>query len=96
MTSPDATLASVHVLGAVYGVTSEGMNVDVPSASQRRLLGLLAIHAPRQLRAEWLAEVLGVTASRSAMPAPMPRLAPVTRARRLAKRVRSNWVMAVS
>jgi hypothetical protein len=96
MTSPDATLASVHVLGAVYRVTSEGMNVDVLSASQRRLLGLLAIHAPRQLRAEWLAEVLGVTASRSAMPAPMPRLAPVTRARRPAKRVRSNWVMAVS
>jgi DNA-binding SARP family transcriptional activator len=37
------------------------VNVDVPSASQRRLLGLLAIHAPRQLRAEWLADVLGVT-----------------------------------
>ncbi|MGA2306297.1 MAG: BTAD domain-containing putative transcriptional regulator [Acidimicrobiales bacterium] len=49
------------MLGAVYGVTPEGVNVDVPSASQRRLLGLLAIHAPRQLRAEWLADVLGVT-----------------------------------
>jgi DNA-binding SARP family transcriptional activator len=52
----------VHVLGAVYGVTPEGVKVDVPSASQRRLLGLLAIYAPRQLRAEWLAEVLGVSA----------------------------------
>ena len=62
MTSPDAAPAFVHVLGAVYGVTPEGVNIDVPSASQRRLLGLLAIHAPRQLRAEWLAEVLGVTA----------------------------------
>jgi DNA-binding SARP family transcriptional activator/tetratricopeptide (TPR) repeat protein len=62
VTSPDATPVSVHVLGAVYGVTPEGVNVELPSASQRRLLGLLAIHAPRQLRAEWLAEVLGVTA----------------------------------
>jgi len=57
----DATPASVHVLGAVCGVTPDGSIVDVPSASQRRLLGLLAVHAPRQLRAEWLADVLGVT-----------------------------------
>jgi DNA-binding SARP family transcriptional activator/tetratricopeptide (TPR) repeat protein len=57
----DATPASAHVLGAVYGVTPDGSIVDVPSASQRRLLGLLAVHAPRQLRAEWLADVLGVT-----------------------------------
>ena len=49
MTSPDATLASVHVLGAVYGVTPEGLIVNVPSASQRRLLGLLALHAPRAI-----------------------------------------------
>ena len=40
----------VHVLGAVCGVTPDGSIVDVPSASQRRLLGLLAVHAPRQLR----------------------------------------------
>jgi DNA-binding SARP family transcriptional activator/tetratricopeptide (TPR) repeat protein len=58
----DATPASVHVLGTVCGVTLEGSIVEVPSASQRRLLGLLAVHAPRQLRAEWLADVLGVTA----------------------------------
>jgi DNA-binding SARP family transcriptional activator len=57
----DATPASVHVLGAVCGVTPDGSIVEVPSASQRRLLGLLAVHAPRQLRAEWLADVLGVT-----------------------------------
>ena len=50
------------MLGAVCGVTPDGSIVDVPSASQRRLLGLLAVHAPRQLRAEWLADVLGVTA----------------------------------
>jgi DNA-binding SARP family transcriptional activator len=57
----DDSPASVHVLGAVYGLTPEGAIVEVPSASQRRLLGLLAIHAPRQLRTEWLADVLGVT-----------------------------------
>jgi DNA-binding SARP family transcriptional activator len=58
---PDNSPASVHVLGAVYGVAPDGSIVDVPSASQRRLLGLLAVHAPRQLRAEWLADVLGIT-----------------------------------
>jgi DNA-binding SARP family transcriptional activator/tetratricopeptide (TPR) repeat protein len=57
----DAKPASVRVLGAVCGVTSDGSIIEVPSASQRRLLGLLAVHSPRQLRAEWLADVLGVT-----------------------------------
>jgi DNA-binding SARP family transcriptional activator/tetratricopeptide (TPR) repeat protein len=57
----DDSPASVHVLGAVYGLTAEGAIIDVPSASQRRLLGLLAIQAPRQLRTEWLADVLGVS-----------------------------------
>jgi DNA-binding SARP family transcriptional activator len=61
VTNRDATPASVRVLGAVCGVTLDGSIVEVPSASQRRLLGLLAVHAPRQLRAEWLADVLGVT-----------------------------------
>ncbi len=61
MSYRDATPASVRVLGAVCGVTPDGSIIDVPSASQRRLLGLLAVHAPRQLRAEWLADVLGVT-----------------------------------
>ena len=42
-------------------MTPDGSIIDVPSASQRRLLGLLAVHAPRQLRPEWLADVLGVT-----------------------------------
>ena len=36
----DATPASVRVLGAVCGVTPEGTIVEVPSASQRRLLGI--------------------------------------------------------
>jgi DNA-binding SARP family transcriptional activator len=57
----DERPASVRVLGAVCGVTPDGSIVNVPSASQRRLLGLLAVHAPRQLRAEWLADVLSVT-----------------------------------
>ena len=62
VSSRDTAPASVRVLGAVCGVAPDGSIVDVPSASQRRLLGLLAVHAPRQLRAEWLADVLGVTA----------------------------------
>ena len=61
MSDQEATPASVRVLGAVCGVTPNGSIIDVPSASQRRLLGLLAVQAPRQLRAEWLADVLGVT-----------------------------------
>ena len=61
MSFQDAAPASVRVLGAVCGVTSAGSIIDIPSASQRRLLGLLAVHAPRQLRAERLADVLGVT-----------------------------------
>ena len=62
MSHQHAVSASVHVLGAVHGVAPDGSTVEVPSASQRRLLGLLAVHAPRQLRTEWLADVLGVTA----------------------------------
>ena len=61
VSSRDAAPASVCVLGAVCGMTPGGSIIDVPSASQRRLLGLLAVHAPRPLRAEWLADVLGVT-----------------------------------
>ena len=62
MNFTDATPASVRVLGAVCGVTPDGSIIDIPSASQRRLLGLLAVHAPKQMRAEWLADLLGVTA----------------------------------
>jgi DNA-binding SARP family transcriptional activator/tetratricopeptide (TPR) repeat protein len=54
-------IACVRVLGGVEAVTSDGLIVDLPSASQRRLLGLLALHAPRRLRSEWLADVLGVS-----------------------------------
>jgi len=58
----NAPPAAVRVLGPVCGVAPDGSIIDVPSASQRRLLGLLAVHAPRPLRAEWLADVLDVSA----------------------------------
>ena len=61
MSDRTATPVSIRVLGAVSGIGADGSIIDVPSASQRRLLGLLAVHAPRQMRAEWLADVLGVS-----------------------------------
>ncbi len=60
MSGPRPPVACVRVLGGVSAVRSDGSTVDVPSASQRRLLALLALHAPRRLRAEWLADVLMV------------------------------------
>jgi len=54
-------IASVRILGAVRAVTADGSFVDLPSASQRRLVAVLAVHAPRQLRSEWLADVLGIS-----------------------------------
>ena len=35
--------------------------IDLPSASQRRLLAILALHSPRRLRSEWLADVLDIS-----------------------------------
>ena len=40
---------------------ASGHVVDLPSISQRRLLAVLALHARRSLRAEWLADIVGVT-----------------------------------
>jgi DNA-binding SARP family transcriptional activator len=54
-------ITRVRVLGGVSAVAADGTTVDLPSASQRRLLALLALHAPRRLRAEWLADALHVT-----------------------------------
>jgi DNA-binding SARP family transcriptional activator len=54
-------LASVRVLGSVQLLGVGGEAVDLPSAAQRRLLGVLAIHASVPVRAEYLCEVLGVT-----------------------------------
>jgi DNA-binding SARP family transcriptional activator len=51
----------VCVLGNVRAVAPDGGIVEVPSASQRRLLGLLALHAPQRLRTERLADVLEIS-----------------------------------
>jgi DNA-binding SARP family transcriptional activator len=53
----------IRVLGPVQIVTADGRTVDLPSASQRRLLALLALHSPSPVRAERLAAVLDVSPS---------------------------------
>lgn len=53
----------IRVLGPIQIVTPGGRAIDLPSASQRRLLAVLAMHAPGWVRAEWLAEVLRVSPS---------------------------------
>ena len=54
-------LAFVRVLGPVQVVTASRRSVDLPSASQRRLVALLATEAPRSLRADWICDVLAVS-----------------------------------
>ena len=54
-------IAGVRILGTVRAVAADGSFVDLPSASQRRLLAILALHAPHRLRSDRLADVLGVT-----------------------------------
>lgn len=54
-------IKSVRLLGGVHAVAVDGSAIDLPSASQRRLLAILALHAPRRLRAEWLADILGIS-----------------------------------
>ena len=51
----------MRVLGPVQIVDAEGGVVELPSASQRRLLAALALHAPAPVRAEWLCGVLDVS-----------------------------------
>ena len=70
LTSDDGTvngqggdLAFVRVLGPVQVVTTSQRSLDLPSASQRRLVALLATEAPRSLRADWLCDVLAVSPS---------------------------------
>ncbi len=50
----------VRILGPVQLVARDRI-VDVPSASQRRLLAALAVHGPQPVRTEWLCWVLGVS-----------------------------------
>jgi DNA-binding SARP family transcriptional activator len=70
LTSDDGTvngqggdLAFVRVLGPVQVVTTSQRSLDLPSASQRRLVALLATEAPRSLRTEWICDVLAVSSS---------------------------------
>ena len=52
---------SVRVLGPVQLLGVGGEVIELPSAAQRRLLGVLAVHASTPVRAEWLCGVLEVT-----------------------------------
>ena len=58
---PEPVIKSVRLLGGVHAVAVDGSVVDLPSASQRRLLAILALHSPRRLRTEWLADILGIS-----------------------------------
>jgi DNA-binding SARP family transcriptional activator/tetratricopeptide (TPR) repeat protein len=51
----------VRLLGAVRFVTEDGETVDLPSASQRRLLAALALVAGATLRPEYLSDLLDVS-----------------------------------
>jgi len=49
----EPAIKSVRLLGGVHAVAVDGSAIDLPSASQRRLLAILALHSPRRLRSEW-------------------------------------------
>lgn len=57
----DTTGTMVRLLGPVQLIGPDGSEVDVPSATQRRLLALLAIHSPDAVRSSWLCQVLDIT-----------------------------------
>ena len=61
MVGSEPVIKSVRLLGGVHAVAVDGAAIDLPSASQRRLLAILALHSPRRLRSEWLADVLGIS-----------------------------------
>jgi hypothetical protein len=52
-------IAGVRISGGVYAVATDGSLIDLPS--QRRLLAIVAMHSPRGLRAEWLADVMDIS-----------------------------------
>jgi DNA-binding SARP family transcriptional activator len=56
-----ADIAFVRVLGPIQVVTTSGLALDLPSASQRRLLARLAVDAPGALRVDLLCDVLAVS-----------------------------------
>jgi len=51
----------VRLLGPVQFVGPDGKVADLPSASQRRLLAVLALHAPRSVRSSFLCQMLDIT-----------------------------------
>lgn len=59
---PQTSEALVRLLGAVRFVTEDGETVELPSASQRRLLAALALVAGATLRPEYLSDLLEVSA----------------------------------
>ncbi len=61
MSAGAAPTAGVQILGRVGVVAADRSHLDLPSATQRRLLAVLAVHAPRPLRGEWLADVLDLS-----------------------------------
>ena len=61
MVGSEPVIKSVRLLGGVHAVAVDGSAIDLPSASQRRLLAILALHSPRRLRSEWLADILGIS-----------------------------------
>ncbi len=63
MTDSTERIRLVRVLGAVQIETQAGRVVDLPSATQRRTLALLALNARRALRSEWMSSTLEVEPS---------------------------------
>ncbi len=61
MAGSERAIKSVRLLGGVHAVALDDSAIDLPSVSQRRLLAILALHSPRRLRSEWLADVLGIS-----------------------------------
>lgn len=51
----------VRVLGPIQAVNAEGRSLDLPSSIQRRLLALLAVHAPRSLRVDLVCDALTIS-----------------------------------
>lgn len=61
MAASERGIEFVRLLGPIQLVTSSGSIIDVPSVSQRRLLAVLALNARRSMRAQKLADAVGVS-----------------------------------
>ncbi len=61
MAGAEVAVEHVQVLGSVQAISATGTAIELPSASQRRLLALLALRTPNAVRAEWLADVMDVS-----------------------------------